>query len=204
MRKAIITWETAWRCGAFEEAMACYRQALRLRPDYPEAHFNLANVLAGEGKFAEAVPSFREAVRCRPDYVNAHHNLGAALSELGEWAEAANCFQNAIRLHPEHLGAYFSLGKALIGQRQWAEATAVLQKVLSLKQAAPDVDGNKGTFLAEVHNLLGVAYSEQDQLIDAVRHYELAVRAEVTTRRPCRISAMRSARRTIWKRQYPA
>src|SRR6202043_682016 len=39
--------------GRFEEAVACYRQALGLNPDLPEAHDNLAMALLQLGNFAE-------------------------------------------------------------------------------------------------------------------------------------------------------
>ena len=71
---------------------------MRLRPDYPEAIFNLANILAGDEKFTDAVKFFREAIRLRPDYVNAHNNLGNALAALGNLAEAVGCYESAIRL----------------------------------------------------------------------------------------------------------
>ena len=64
------------RQGKLEEAEDSYREALRLKPDYAEAHNNLGNVLWDQGKLEEAEASYREALRLKPDYAEAHTNLG--------------------------------------------------------------------------------------------------------------------------------
>ena len=47
----------------WSEEVECYRQALRLRPNYPEAHNNLAILYA-------------EALRLWPQYPEGHYNYG--------------------------------------------------------------------------------------------------------------------------------
>ena len=42
------------------EAMASYRQAIRLKPDYAEAYNNLAIVLTQEASFDEALAAYRK------------------------------------------------------------------------------------------------------------------------------------------------
>ncbi len=66
-----------------EEAAASYRQALRLKPDYAEAHNNLGVVLKELGQLDEAVASYQQALRLKPDYAQAHNNLGIALHGAG-------------------------------------------------------------------------------------------------------------------------
>lgn len=61
--------------GAVEGAIAEYRQALQLEPDYVEAHNNLASALVRKGDLAAATAEYREAIRLRPDYVMSHNNL---------------------------------------------------------------------------------------------------------------------------------
>jgi tetratricopeptide (TPR) repeat protein len=41
------------------EAIAAYRQAIRIRPDYAEAHCNLGNVLQRQGRYREALDAYR-------------------------------------------------------------------------------------------------------------------------------------------------
>ena len=59
-RGALTTWGVLLQDqGKLEEAIANYRQALRLKPDYAEAYNNLGNALQDQGKLEEAVGQLR-------------------------------------------------------------------------------------------------------------------------------------------------
>ena len=48
-------WESSGsRSGEQARAESAFREAIRIRPDYADAHGNLANLLSGAGKFAQA------------------------------------------------------------------------------------------------------------------------------------------------------
>jgi predicted O-linked N-acetylglucosamine transferase (SPINDLY family) len=49
-----------------DEAIACYEQALRARPVYPEALNNLANFYKDQGRLEEALACYRRALAARP------------------------------------------------------------------------------------------------------------------------------------------
>src|SRR5207245_1053825 len=83
-------------------AVAEYREALRLRPNFPEAHFALGNAENDQGKLAEAVEEYRKGLRLRPGDPAAHINLGAALNKQGKPAEAEAECREALRLEPGH------------------------------------------------------------------------------------------------------
>jgi len=69
--------------GRSEEAIAQYRQALALKPNYPEAHDNLGNALASAGRPDEAIGQYRQALEEDPASADAHNNLGAVLMDKG-------------------------------------------------------------------------------------------------------------------------
>jgi len=58
--------------------------AIKLNPNYTNAHYNLGIVLVQKGEMKEAVHHFRETVRLRPDLVAARDNLELALLRLQE------------------------------------------------------------------------------------------------------------------------
>jgi tetratricopeptide (TPR) repeat protein len=70
----------SFRAGQFEASLNAARAALRLRPDYAEAHNNLAAAYAALARWDEAAAAAREALRLRPDFPLARNNLA--------WAEA--------------------------------------------------------------------------------------------------------------------
>ena len=93
--------------GRLQEAEAGFRQALHLKPDFPEAHNNLGNALKDQGQLAEAMAHYQEALRLRIDYAEVHSNLGSALGKQGQLAEAVAHYQEALRLKPDFAGCAF-------------------------------------------------------------------------------------------------
>jgi predicted O-linked N-acetylglucosamine transferase (SPINDLY family) len=119
------------------EAEASYREALRLRPNYPEAHNNLGAVLSDLGRPAEAEASCREALRLWPNYPEAHNNLGNVLWALARPAKAEASYREALRLQPNNLQAHRNLGNVLHALNRWRESIACLEHLLSLKPDDP-------------------------------------------------------------------
>src|SRR5262249_40675713 len=111
--------------GRFEEALAHFDQALRLRPDYAEAHNNLGIVYVKQGKLEEAIACFRQSLQERPSYPKAHNNLGNALIAQLRLDEALAHLQEALRLDPISPDAHMNLGIALLllgnFEQGWAE-----------------------------------------------------------------------------------
>jgi len=85
-----------------DEAIKYLAAALRSRPDYFDAHYNLGTALAMQGDFRGAVEHFRSAVRLNPQDANAEANLGGALAETGNWKEARMHLERALAIDPNH------------------------------------------------------------------------------------------------------
>jgi tetratricopeptide (TPR) repeat protein/mono/diheme cytochrome c family protein len=86
--------------GHPDAAITYLQTALRSRPDYFDAHYNLGTALAMQNNFAAAVEEFRAAVRLNSLDANAEANLGAALAELGNWKEARAHLEKALAIDP--------------------------------------------------------------------------------------------------------
>ncbi len=140
--------------GQTGEAILQYQEALRLKPDYADAHNNLGDALGKQGQIAEAISQFQAALRLKPDYAEAHFKLGKALGIKGQIAEAISELQEALRLKPDYAAARNSLaslaaaqspqalaarGATLAGQGNYAEAIRSYQAAL---KAQPDQAGS--------------------------------------------------------------
>ena len=60
--------------GRPADGIAEFSQALKLRPQYAVARFNLGLAKANAGRTAEAIADFAEAVRLDPAYADAELN----------------------------------------------------------------------------------------------------------------------------------
>jgi len=100
--------------GRTGEAIAEYEATLRIKPDYPEAHYNLANLLVSTNP-DEAIAHYQAALRVKPKFVGAHTNLGITLSMVpGRLEDAIAEYETALRLQPHVAQTHFDLGNALV------------------------------------------------------------------------------------------
>jgi tetratricopeptide (TPR) repeat protein len=76
-------------------AEASFREAIRLAPDYPEAHMNLAILLFQSQRAEEAGYHFERALRFRPSYPLGHLNYGLMLSKSNRTTQAAEHLRQA-------------------------------------------------------------------------------------------------------------
>ena len=86
--------------GRTEEALALYREGLRLEPGQKMTLDNLGKTLVVQGRSEEALPYCFEVVKLQPKYAAGHNSLGAALAGLRRYDEAEIEFREAIRLQP--------------------------------------------------------------------------------------------------------
>ena len=98
--------------GRTNEAILHYTQAVRLEPDFANAHNNLGLALLSQGQVGPAVDHLAQAVRLRPASAEMHFNLGLGLSRRGEKQEAIAHFSRAVRLKPDFAEAHHELAAA--------------------------------------------------------------------------------------------
>ncbi|HVM48466.1 MAG TPA: tetratricopeptide repeat protein [Candidatus Acidoferrum sp.] len=150
--------------GKPTEAIAAYREALRLDPKASAAHHNLGLVLQGQGKNQEAIAEFRAALDLQPDYESAEHNLANRLAEAGRLDEAIAHYLAAIRLDPKHAENYNGLGICYAMQGKMPEAEQQFREAVRLNPKYPNAQSN-----------LANALGSQNKLAEAISHYETAL-----------------------------
>lgn len=118
--------------GAGDQAIAQYRKALEIKPDYADARNNLGIALFNKGEKAEAIAQYRKALAVTPDYEDARNNLGVALQDRGEKEEAVAQYRKALEIKPDYADARNNLGVALLDKGEWTEAIAQFKKALEI------------------------------------------------------------------------
>lgn len=193
--------EIYFRQEKHDEAIACFREAVRLLPNYIDAINNLGNSLTQRGQAAEAMPHLELALRLKPGYAETHNNLGNALYQLGQQDEAVAHYRESIRLKPGYAAAHNNLGVVLAEQGKNLEAIEHYLTALRLKSNYIDAHYNYGNALKaigripeaivqytaalrlkpghpEANNNLGSLYHQQGKISEAKVLYETAIHAK--------------------------
>jgi eukaryotic-like serine/threonine-protein kinase len=151
--------------GKWDQAIAHYREGLRLQPDDATIYNSLANVYLNQAKPTEAVAAYQEAIRLNPAYDLAHANLILILGNQGKLDEAIAAARVAIKLAPNFHAAHTLLGNCLGARGRLDEAIAEHQEARRLMPTS-----------AQVFDHMGTAYLQQGKLDLAVAAYHEAIR----------------------------
>ena len=132
--------------GDSDAAIAQYKTAIRLRPDYITAHRRLAVLLCSQGRLEEGIAEWQATIRLNPDFAAGHQYLGVALTVQGKPDEAIAEYREAIRLNPYLTVAHYNLGGLLLDEEKLEEAIFALRRAIQLEPGK-----------AEAHTNLGIA-----------------------------------------------
>jgi type IV pilus biogenesis/stability protein PilW len=115
--------------GKLAEAESDYRHALLVRPNYPEAHNNLGQLLARTGRSAEALAEFDKAIDINL-YMEpwvARCNKGQTLYQMGRKDEGLTELRTCIRIAPRYCQGRRELGRILLTEGKATEAVSELE-----------------------------------------------------------------------------
>ena len=97
----------------YDEAIAEYNIAIRLRPDYAEAYNDRGHSYHWKGGHGDrARADFTRAIDLRPNYPTAYNNRGVLYMAGGDPAKAIPEFDRALELNPNLRNAYVNRGNA--------------------------------------------------------------------------------------------
>ncbi len=93
--------QSAHAHGELEKAIVFYEQAIKVRPEFPEAQFQLGNALASLGRLVEAEAAFKLAIAQKKNWSLPHSALGALMMRSKRDAEAEQSFRQALKIDPQ-------------------------------------------------------------------------------------------------------
>jgi protein O-mannosyl-transferase len=148
-----------------DEAISHAQEALRLNPNYPEAHNALGLALFKRNEPDAAMQQYQQALSFQPNFAEAYCNMGAVLAKQGQTAQAIENLRHAIDLKPDLFQAHWYLARALASTDQLPESLDHLQIAAQLHPGFVEAEMN----MARILNTMG---RSQDSLV----HYENARR----------------------------
>jgi tetratricopeptide (TPR) repeat protein len=150
--------------GRRAEGMATCAQAVRLKPNYPEARYNLGTMFLKQGDLDQAAQHLEIAVRKKPNFADAHINLGKVFLAQDKLDQAVASFRAGAAAAPADPEAHYSLGTALLMKSQVDDAARCLDEALRLKPG-----------YAEAHRNLAIALMRQGKIVEGASHFCSAV-----------------------------
>jgi Flp pilus assembly protein TadD len=125
-------WAVRQNGGNLADAEKALREAIKLKPQMPQAHSNLSVVLQDQNKTAEALDEARKAVSLDPNQPIYLVVLGNALAQDKQFKDAELAYRNAIKLRSDYENAYYHLGRVLHLAGQNVDAQRELSTALGL------------------------------------------------------------------------
>jgi tetratricopeptide (TPR) repeat protein len=96
-----------------DEAGDAYRAALKLEPEFADAHVNLGRLLHEVGDVYAALVHYRAALSLRPGDATAAFNAGVALEDLGATVDAIAAYRRALECDARNPDAHYNLARLL-------------------------------------------------------------------------------------------
>jgi WD40 repeat protein/tetratricopeptide (TPR) repeat protein/serine/threonine protein kinase len=159
--------------GYLDQAIAAFKEAVRLKKEDPQAGNMLANALqakgaahAGKGELKQALAAYKEAATVlKKDEAWVQTTLGNALWSAGRLDQALAAFKEAVRLNKEDPQAHLGLGNILWAKGQLDQAIPAFKEAIRLKKDDP-----------WSHTVLGNALLAKGQTDQAIASYREAIR----------------------------
>jgi len=150
--------------GAADEAIACMRKAVALRPQFAAAQANLGLLLIAVRRYAEAEVPLHTALSFMPGDAALRNALGVAQENLQRLADAQRSYRAALDADPALAEAHANLGNCLRRLGQYRAAETHLARAIELKPA-----------FAVAHYNLGVLLQDCEQFGRAIAQYRRAL-----------------------------
>ena len=183
----------------FDAAIVSYQKALKIKPDYAEAYYNMGIALDNKGDLEASIKSYKQAIKLNPEYADAYNNMGFAMNHKGFHDAAIDSYKKAININPNNAQAYNNMGNTFKNKGDLKAAIQNYSQAVRIKPDFADAYNNRGSALigkgdpeaavdsykkaleinpnfAEGYNNLGVALSNSSVPSKAVDSYSRALK----------------------------
>jgi tetratricopeptide (TPR) repeat protein len=158
--------------GKKEEALGCFREAVRWMPNYPDAHCSIAIACGALKRPVDARAEFQISLQQNPKLARTHYYLANELLAEGETAAAEEHYREALALKPDHPEAHYQLAIMLLARNEVEEASRHYREAVRLR---PD-------WLEALNNLSWLLATQPDRRFrDGKEAVELAARGVALT-----------------------
>jgi tetratricopeptide (TPR) repeat protein len=183
--------QSAHARGELEKALGFYEQALKVRPEFPEAEFQRGNALVSLGRLPEAEAAFRLAISYKKNWSLPFSALGALLMRQDRDKDAEPVFRQALNVDSKDGIALRLLSEIRLRAGDVKEALDLAKRATAIPEApasawvglaiAERASGNKVAAKSTLDRVLGddpanvAALLERADLFSDEKNFELAI-----------------------------
>ena len=183
--------QSAHARGDLQKAIEFYEQALKVKPEFPEAEFQRGSALASLGRLAEAEAAFRLAISQKKNWSLPHSALGALLMRSQRDSEAEQSFRAALKIDANDGVALRMLSEIRLRAGDKKEAVDLAKRATMIPDApasawivlavAEKANGNTAAAKATLDRILGdepanvAALLERADLLTDEKNFDAAI-----------------------------
>ena len=153
----------------FERAIAEYRKAIALNPNFPIIYNRLGVAHSELKQYDAALDAYQKALALSPMTAEPHYNMGLVYLKKGDLPRALGAFKRAIAIDAQWGDAYIGLGEVYLKQGDFGQAVRAYKQATRLNP-----NGNLSAILG-----LGKVYARQGRWDDAITAVERAIEIQV-------------------------
>lgn len=116
--------------GLLDWALDFYDQAIKLDPEYIDAHYDLGVAYYHRGKVNAAIKAFQEVLSLDANYQAAHYRIGVCYHHLGQLNVAIDHLSQSIAITPEYVMAHYHLGVIYYKQNDFEKAEIEFRRLV--------------------------------------------------------------------------
>jgi tetratricopeptide (TPR) repeat protein/peroxiredoxin len=155
------------REGRTQEAIRCFREALRSSPDHLIALNNLGNAYRLQKEWDKARETFQRSLAVSPEDPDANYGLGMVFAQANDTDRAYEYLQRALRSRPVYPEALNNLGILYLRTQRRDEAVATFKECI---RVAPTFDQSYLN-LARVYIVEGTTDKARSVLVELLKQH---------------------------------
>ena len=115
----------------YEQAIAHYKKATELAPNYSPAYNILGYAYRQQGNYQDAEQAFKKYIELIPNDPNPYDSYAELLLKMGRFDESIVQYRKALSMDAHFVPSHFGISADLMYQGKHEDATAELQKMIS-------------------------------------------------------------------------
>jgi len=148
-----------------DRAISHYKQALKIKPNYARANYNLGLALYEKGDYEASILHFRKALKINPEDTSVRNNLANVMVLQGKPHEAISQYKAMLKINSENADAHHNLAYVLSTQGKLDEAVLHYKEALRINPEYTKAHYNMGNILFK-----------QGKMKEAVTHYSEVIK----------------------------